>query len=338
MADVTPGSRYPTPEARQRFFSELVARVEALPGVERACASNDVPLDNTAFNMTYVAEGSTRLVGSFPKTVTAGCFEVLRLRATRGRLFHEVEPEPVAIVSETMARRLWPDGREPVGRRIHVGLPSGQLLTVVGVVPDIRNASLESAEEQQVWMPHSVGVFGPERLLVRSAVPPATLATQLRAVLRDLDPELALANVRTLEDVVERVTAPRRFMLALLMTFGGIALGLSAVGIYGVLSHLAGRRTREIGIRMALGARATDVIRLIGTHTALAIVLGAAVGAYAAHSGSQLFESMLFRSVSAEDVRVYAGVVAFVVAVALVAAWVPTRRAARLNPVRALRE
>ena len=338
VADVTlPASGYPTLDARRAFFDALVSRVEAIPGVERACASNDVPLDNAAFNMTYVAEGTTTLVSSYPKTVTSGCFDVLRIRATRGRLFDDVEREPVAIVSESMAQQLWPDGSDPIGRRIHLGLPSGDQLTVVGVVPDIRNASLESRREQQVWTPHAFAAFSAERLLVRSAVPPTALAAELRRVVRELDANLALANVRTMDDVVVKATSSRRFMLALLMTFGGIALGLSAVGIYGVLSHLAGRRTHEIGIRMALGARASDVMRLIGAPMAVAILAGAAVGAGAARSGSRLFESMLFRSVSATDARVYVGVVAFVVLVAFLAAWVPTRRAARLNPVRALR-
>jgi putative ABC transport system permease protein len=338
IADVTlPAVRYGDTDAVVRFFEALVDRVEALPGVERACATNDVPLDNAAFNMTYVAAGSTALVSAFPKTVTPGCFEVMGIRALRGRLFAPRETERVAIVSESMARRLWPDGRNPVSERIHLGLPTGDLFTVVGVVPDIRNASLESRAEQQVWMPHTADVFRPARLLVSSTIAPAGLAPSVRGVLRDIDPNLALANVRTMNDVVADATATRRFVLMLLGGFAVVALALSAVGIYGVLAHVVGQRTVEIGIRLALGATARQVMQLVGGQMALWVAAGAAAGFIAAWTGSTAFAALLFQ-MSPTDLRVYVGVAGFVLVCALVAAWVPTRRAARVDPASVLRQ
>ncbi len=338
IADVTlPAARYRDAPAIVRFFDTLVERVEAVPGVERACATNDVPLDNAAVNMTYVAEHTTTLVSAFPKTVSPGCFDVLRIPLLRGRLFADREIERVAIVSQSMARRLWPDGSNPIGQRIHLGLPSGDLMTVVGVVPDIRNASLESRAEQQVWMPHTAGVFTPQRLIVRSAVAASSLTSSLRAALRDIDSGLALANVRTMADVVVEATAPRRFVLILLGGFSLVALVLSAVGIYGVLAHIVGRRTPEIGIRLALGATARQVIQLVGGQVALSVVAGTVAGFIAAWAASTVYAALLFQT-SARDVRVYLAVGGFVLACALVAAWLPTRRAARVDPARVLRQ
>jgi predicted permease len=336
-ADVTlPGARYGDAAARARFFGELITRVESLPGVERACVINNLPLDNPGYNMTFVAGGQTRLVGSHPQTASPGCFEVLRISLVRGRLFNAVEPEPVAIVSLSMARQLWPDGADPIGRVLRVGLPDGDRLTVVGVVSDIRSASLESRFLQQVWLPPTQPYFPPQRLLVRSALPPETVATAVRGVLRDLDPGLALAHVRTMPEIVARETAPRRFVLVLLGSFAVIAVILCAVGIYGVLAQFVGQRTREIGIRIAMGAHRADVLRFVIGRVTLAVGIGTMAGLAAAWMLSHLVTHLLY-DVSAHDRRVYAGVLLLVSVVSAIASWVPAARAARVDPVTALR-
>lgn len=331
-----PWARYDDGAARTRFLDTLVERAEALPGASGACAMNEMPLE-TRGGMTWVAAGTTRMVLATHKSVTAGCFDVLGVPLVRGRLTRTAERDPVVVLSESMARSLWSDGRDPVGERVHMGLATGPQMTVVGVVADIRNVSLEGTAGNQVWMPHTLEYFTPSRLVVSAAVPPASLAAPLRAIVRDLDPELALANVRTMDDIVGKATAPRRFVLWLMGSFAAIALLLSAIGIYGVLGHVVGQRAREIGIRRALGATTAHVTRIVAGTVGVAIAAGALAGLAAAWGVSAAIASLLFE-MSATDGRVYAAVALFVSLVALVAAWPPARRAARVEPLRALRD
>jgi ABC-type antimicrobial peptide transport system permease subunit len=256
--------------------------------------------------MTFVAEGQTdaQRRGALPMGITAGCFDVLQIRVLRGRVFQRTETESVAIVSESMAKSLWPDGTDPVGRRIHMGLVAGPLFQVIGVVADIRAASLESAETRQVWMSASRGWPLPRRLIVRTRTAPETLAQPLRSLLKDMNPDLALANVRTMGDIVGEATASRRFVLVLLGAFAAIALALCAVGIYGVVTYQIGQRTREIGIRVALGASRLHVVRAITRDALVGVAAGMAVGAAGATALSSVVASQLYR-VSATDSRVF---------------------------------
>ena len=343
VADFTlPRERYDSVRAAAQFYAELIERLEAVPGVTRACVADHVPLDDRRTgSMTWVAEGDPdgRRIGSVPKVVSGGCFETLGVPVRSGELFEAGRGEPVVVVSESMAKALWPD--EPrygalVGRRIHMGLTTGRLFTIVGVVGDIRNGTLESSYGRQVWVPHSTGYGAPRHLVVRTAVPPAQVAAPVRQVLADLDDQLALANIRTMGDIVSAATASRRFVLVLLGGFGVISLLLSAVGIYGVLADFVGHRTSEIGLRMALGASAGDVARLVAGRVALAVLAGTMIGLAVALALSTYVASILYDS-SATDARVYAAVAAFVIVVALAAAWPPMRRAVRIDPLRALR-
>jgi len=340
VADVNlPWARYDNAVARAAFLEGLLERARELPGVDNACAINEMPLENEG-GMTWVAFGTTRMVLATHKSASAGCFEVLGVPLVRGRLPRTPEREPVVLLSESMAAALWSDGRDPIGERVHMGLAGGPSMTVIGVVGDIHNVSLERDLRRQVWMPHDIGYFPPSRVLVSTgpgSVAPATLAAPLRAILRDLDDTLALANVRTIDDIVGRATAPRRFVLWLLGGFAAIALLLSAVGIYGVLAHLVGQRTQEIGLRRALGAPTGHITRLVAGTVGLAIALGAAAGLAGAWGVSSIVASLLYE-MSATDARVYAAVALFVGAVAALAAWPPARRAARVEPLRALRE
>ena len=335
IADVRPsGSR-----GRQvAFFQQLVERAGALPGVERACAISEVPLDNDGHSWTFVAEGRTdaQRRGALALGVTEGCFEVLRVGLVRGRTFARTEDEPVAIVSESMARALWPDGTDPVGRRMHIGLVEGPLLTVMGVARDIRAVALESANTRQVWTPASRGWPLPQRLIVRTSTPPASLAGPLRAVLAELNPDLALANVRTFGDILGEATASRRFVLVLLGAFAAIALALCAVGVYGMMAYQVGGRRREIGIRIALGANRAHVVRTITGQPILAVGVGIGAGAAGATALSSAIASQLYE-ISATDPRVHLAVALFVAALAAFASWAPMRRVFRIDPVAALR-
>jgi predicted permease len=339
VADLSlPDARYESAASKTQFFDALIERVEALPGVTRACAIDQVPLDTAPGGMTWIAEnGAPAPIPSNHKAASPGCYEVLGLPLVRGRLPAARETEAVAVINMSMARRLWPDGSDPIGKRMHMGIPTGPLVTIVGLVGDIRNNSLERKPGNQVWMPHSSGYPTPRRIAVRAQVPAATLAPHIRRILAGLDPALALANIRTMDDIVSKATAPRRFMLLLLGGFAAIALVLSAVGIYGVLAHLVGQRAREIGIRRALGASTAHVTRVVAGSTGIAILAGTALGLAGAWGLSTVVSSLLFE-MSATEPRVYAGVALFVGAAAALAAWPPARRATRVDPLRALRQ
>ena len=338
VADLSlPQGRYDSAVKGAQFFDTLIDRVEALPGVERACVTNRVPLDRAGGSMTWIAEGATRMIAAMPKAASPGCYQVLGVPLLRGRLPDARESEPVVVVSQSMVQRLWPDGSDPVGKRVHMGVVTGPLLTVIGVVGDIRDGSLERRGGQQVWLPHSSGFPTPQRLVVGTVMPVETMAPALRRILADLDPALALANIRTMNDIVRTATAPRRFVLLLLGGFAVIALLLSALGIYGVLAHLVGQRSREIGIRRALGAGTSHITRVIAGSVGLGILIGTAAGLAAAWALSTAVASLLF-DVSATDPRAYAGVALFVACAATLAAWPPARRAARLDPLNALRQ
>lgn len=286
--------------------------------------------------MSFVPEGEQRLRSALPTTISTGCVDLLRVPLLAGRWFTNTEVVRSVVVSASMARALWPDGRDPLGQRVHFGLPTGDLLTVVGVAGDIRGRDLESEPSLIVWMPQSIGYFPPKRLLVRYSRPGAADPDALRAALKDVDPDLALANVRSLDDIVARATAPRRFALFLLGAFAVTAVVLCAVGIYGLLAHIVGHRTQEIGIRVALGARPAAVARLVVIQLGVAVTAGMTVGLWGATALSSAVSALLF-GVTATEPRVYALVAVGVCVMAALAAWVPTRRALRIQPVIALR-
>ena len=330
-----PQAGYPDAAARARFFDRIIERVGALPGVDGACAMTAAPLVARMGTMTWVAEGQTRMVGSEPTTVSPECFEVLQIPLVRGRGFAASEAEPVGIVSAGLARQLFGDA-DPIGRRVHRGLPDGPLLTVVGVVGDIRKSSLESAYARQMWLPNSAPMYPPKQLVVRTSVPPAPLAAAIRTTIREIDPNLPVSRIETMAAVRGKTLAERRFNMLLLLTYGLVGLALCAVGVYGLLSQAVGQRTREIGVRMALGARPGDVVRHVLLGAATSVVVGCVIGAIAAVLLSRFVRHMLFE-VSPTEPAVYAAVLGLVLVVALLAAYLPARRATRIDPLEALR-
>jgi putative ABC transport system permease protein len=332
---VLPEKDYPTLESRVQFFDQAIAHVRGLPGVEDACVINRAPLSGQKGSMTFVADGQKQLVGSLPSTISPGCIALLRIPLRAGHVFSPTEPGSPVLVSQSMGRALF-KGADPIGRQIHMGLPNGPLMTVVGVVGNIRHSSLESAYSNQVWMPYTQPAFEPRQLLVRTGVPPTTLAGAIRSRVRELDPKLPMASMKTMADLRAAMVAERRFSMQLLAEFAVVALLLCSLGIYGLLSQIIGHRTREIGVRLALGARPADVVRHVVGGTAAAVAAGAFAGTGAALLLSRLVRRMLF-SVSPTEPLVYAAIVCVMMTVALVAAWMPARRAAKLDPLTALR-
>ncbi len=329
-----PETAYADAAARAEFFARAAERLNGISGVRGVCGMTSAPLV-PGTSMTWVPEGESRLVGSEPIAISPDCFSVLGIPLLRGRTFARNEPAPVTIVSQSLARRLFGAG-DAVGRRVHLGVPDGPLFTVVGVVGDIRKTSFETSYTQQAWLPDSSPLFPPRQLVVRTSVPPAPLTEPIRAAIREIDPNLPVNRVATMAAARADMLAERRFNMLLLLTYGMAGLTLCAVGVFGLLSQAVGQRTREIGVRMALGAKPGDVVRHVVLGTLAAVIAGCALGAVGAALASRFLRNLLFQ-VSPTDPALYGAVVALVLAVALVAAYLPARRAARIDPLLALR-
>jgi predicted permease len=266
-----------------------------------------------------------------------GYFQAMGTRLVRGRDFTERDDEtapPVAIINETFARRFWP-GENPLGRRFRQGGPAAPLTEVVGVVADGKYAGLNEAPQTYVVRPLAQDYTGTNTVVIRTDRELGGLLAAVRNEVRSLDPHLP-ASGKPLEERLAMPLLPVRVAASLLGSFGLLALALAAIGIYGVMSYAVSRRTREIGIRMALGAQASSVMRLTIFQGMTPVLIGVAVGLAAALGLTRLARSLLF-GVSAADPATYAGVTALLTAVALLACYVPARRAAKVDPLVALR-
>jgi predicted permease len=278
-------------------------------------------------------------------------FEALGVRVVRGRPIGSVDTassEPVVVINETMAARYWP-GEDPVGRRIAWGIARthGPWMRVVGVVGDLKQSGLAAQTEPQAWQPWmqladsqlangTLGFLRGIKLMVRADVAPLTVVGAIREEVRRLDPALPITGVQTLDDIVGASAAGQRFNAALLGAFAGVALLLSAVGIGGVLAISVSQRSQEIGIRLALGAHANDVVAMVIRQGMTLVVCGLAIGLPVALAATRLLRSLLF-DVTAHDAVSFATATVLLCVVALTACAVPALRASRINPIAALR-
>jgi putative ABC transport system permease protein len=330
-----PPARYDTHEERAALFDRVAGELRALPGVTSVCATNEVPFDAEG-RMTYVPEGQSRPIGAQPRTISSGCFDVLRLRLVGGRRFEAREARRGAIVSRRFAQAAWPD-QDPIGRRIHLGTTQGPLMEVVGIVDDLLQGGLDGPRASQVYeAAGETAAFPPSRMLFRASGPVDALLPSVRAAVRRADPLQPVARLRTLDDLMGASVSGRRFQLVLLTAFAVAALVLAAVGIYGLLSQVVAQRVPEIGVRLALGASPGSVVRLVMRSAWIAVGAGTAAGLAGAFVASILLRRFVF-GVSPTDPALYLGATACLVAVALAAAWLPARRAARIEAIEALR-
>jgi predicted permease len=342
---VFPAAQYAEPERVGALLDEIVARLEAAPGVEAAGAVSVLPLSGSQIDVSYVVEGRVPPAGEEPaadlRVATPGYFEALEIPLLGGRL-----PRPgddaraplVAVVSEELARRAFP-GENPVGRRIRVGGtrdPATPWRTVVGVVGGVRDNALGRAPDPEIYLPMAQQPNRVMRLVARSAAGADLAAEALRQAVESVDPALPVAQLGSVEVSVRDTLAPERFVAGLLAVFAGVALALAAVGLYGVMAYAVGQRTREIGIRMALGARPREVLGLVLRQGAVRLAGGLAAGALAAWGLSRLLRGLLY-GVAPYDPATFAAMAALLAATAVAATWLPARRAARLDPVEALR-
>ncbi|QOY90575.1 ABC transporter permease [Paludibaculum fermentans] len=342
---VLPAKRYPKDEQRARFYEQLMDHLEALPGVKAAGAGSDLPWTGYDGNADgFRVEGRRDSYSDHTTAryhiATAHYFEALGIPLRDGRFFdaRDTAKGPfVLIVNETMARRYWP-GETAIGKRITFrGMPKeSDWMRIVGVVGDIRDDPGSNSVRPAFWLPLTQETDRALSVAVRATSDPGPLTRQLREAVARLDPELAVSDFRFMTRVAEESVATQRFVLFLVGLFAGIALILAAIGIYGVISYSVSRRMPEFGMRMALGATRSDLMRLIlGQSTRLSLA-GAAAGLVCAALSAQLLESLLYE-VRGLDPITFGAVGALILVTAAAAAYQPARRAARADPMTSLR-
>jgi putative ABC transport system permease protein len=333
--------RYSGNAQRVQFYERLLERVAALPGIDSVGATSHLPLIRYNMGATLRVEGREPAKGerepSAPiASVNPGYFRTMGIGLRAGRLFNasDVQGAPgVVLLSETLARTLFP-AEDPVGRRLFV---AGERATVVGIVTDIRHQGLEQEIEQAVYFSYRQLPRPGMALVLRSTVDPSLLSSALRRAVQDIDPALPLFDVMTMDARLSRSIAGRRLNLLLLGSFAALALLLAGVGIYGVIAYVVTERTREIGIRMALGAQRRDVLRMVLGQGMRLALLGVAIGLAAAFGLSRVLQTLLFE-VKPSDPLTFTLIPVVLVGIAFLACWLPARRAASVNPMRAIRD
>jgi putative ABC transport system permease protein len=343
-----PGSRYGEHAQAVAFYESVMDRLRTIPGVQRVAATSALPFsgDDARLNLeiehrTWELQGPVR---AHPRLVSPDYFSTLGIPLVRGRTFDERDSASaplVAVVNETAVRRFWPSG-DPIGQRISLGSPE-RWLEIVGVVGDVRYEALNVEAEPEAYVPQRQGFFaignGLSRALslVIRTTNGVAIASTVRSTIAAIDPQQPIGSVRAMDDLVAESVAPRRLNFILLSAFALVALALTAAGLYGVMSYIVAQRTREIGVRMALGATPGSVVRMVLAEAGALTVAGIGIGIVGALVLTRSMTSLLF-GVGAADPVIYAGVSILLAAVALLAAAAPSSRATRIDPLIALRE
>jgi putative ABC transport system permease protein len=335
-------------DARRAFVQRLDEELDALPGVQSATLGLVLPMNGVMWSSIFIVEGKpipprAELPGSIFTPVAVGYFETLSIPVVRGRLFDSRDAagsSHPAIVNETLAAKMWP-GEDPIGKRLKQGWPESEgehhpWREVVGVVSDVKQFGLGKESMMQTYIPLAGNSLWDVQVALRTETDPLTLVEPVKQAIRRLDASLPTFDVETMESRISRSVAPHRFATLLLGTFAGLAIFLAAIGLYGVVAYSVARRTREIGLRMSVGAAGRDIFRLIVREGMTSAILGAAIGLVAAAAGSRLLVSLLY-GVSERDPVTFGVVPVVLLAVAFSASAVPALVASRIDPMRALR-
>jgi len=341
-----PEARYPHQGQREAFYSQVLQRISAIPGVRSVAASHHLPLAPSMFRGWLSVPGRADSRQDEPPTdppvpiaaVSPDYFRTMGIPLLAGRHFTETDgpgAPRVVILSESVARHLF-QNEDPIGQRVMVPGPGKGVPTVIGIVGDIRHEGLDRDVMPHVYVPLRQNAWASMALIVRADSDPLRLATAVSSEVLAINSHLPIHDVETMAGRLEDSMAPRRANLLLIGAFALLALTLAAVGVYGVLAYAVTQRTHEIGIRVALGARAGDVLKLLVAQGMIPVVAGVAVGLFGAWALTRVMAGLLF-DVSPTDPVVFTGAALVVTVVALVASYIPARRALPINPTEALR-
>jgi predicted permease len=341
-----PDATYPDLPSIAGFYQNLEARIAAEPGVEAVGSGFGPPFGRGEITATVYHDGEPepppeQEIEAALRPVTPGFLETMRIRVLRGRGFEPGDAttsQPVAVVNERFVRENFPDG-DVLGKRVSVTVDFGYgvpVWTIVGVIPDVRTRSLTAEPPSEIYVTQAH--MGPTSLTVaiRTAAGAPAVLPAVRRIVREMDADVPLRNVETMEQALGQQLAPTRFFLSLVGLFAVLALALAATGLYGVATFLASRRRREVGIRIALGAPRQQVIVLMLGHGLRPALWGVVLGLFGAWGASRWVSSLLV-GVEPTDPLVYAGVAALLLAVVLVACLIPAREASKVDPLEALR-
>jgi len=341
-----PEWKYPTPDKQRAFFTRAVDALSSVPGVTAAAAVNVLPLSGNNSSGSITLEGFPppppgQRESADRRTITPGYFAALDIRLLEGRAFTAADDEraqPVAIVSHALAEHYWP-GASAVGKRLQLGRyasPRVPWLTIVGVVADVRHGTLARPSRQVVYYPHAQIPSGEMELVIRSAAPGSAVIPAVRQVIRGLDPDLPVDSIEPLTELVRTSLRDPQIEFGLLAAFALFALGLAAAGIYAVMGYATTQRLHEFGVRIALGATAIDIMRLVAGYGARLAAVGLAIGLAGAYVTGSVLRDLLF-GVRPADPAIFAATVALLGGVAMAACVAPARRALRADPMTALR-
>jgi putative ABC transport system permease protein len=338
-----PNGRYPERAQRAAFYSEAARRLAATPGVRAVGFTNIAPFSGGSTAISFAVVGrqpasADEFLSANWRSVTPGYFAATGVPLKKGRLIAETDGEPaprVVVITETMARRIWP-GVDPLGQQVTVG-GSPAPWTVVGIVGDIRDQLLQEEPEPMMYLSFQQVPWSSMWVLVRGPGDPMALAPVVRREIRAIDPLLPVANEQPLSRLVSQIAAQPRFTALIFGLFASAALVLAVVGVYGIVAYGVTQRTREIGVRLALGATPSGIVRGVVRHGVGLAGFGVAIGLWAAYALSRFMQGILY-DVAPTDAVTYLAVAALLVGCAAAASTLPARWAARLDPVRALRD
>jgi predicted permease len=340
-----PWIKYGEAPKKVALFDEILPRLQALPGVDQVAAVEKLPLKEPIEPVDIFLQSRPTIAGETPKAypnlVSPDYFSVMGISRLQGRGFtnqDRAETPGVVIVNQTLARRFWP-GQNPLGQRLSFAAPGTEehkWLTVVGLIQDVRHASLEADPEPEVYTPLAQSTFWTINVVVKAKTRPELLASALHREILAIDPDQAIYEVKTMEEVVSESLLLRRFSLFIFTIFAAIALILSAVGIYGVMAYSVAQRTREIGLRIALGAQRPQVLRLVVMQGMRYVLAGLILGVVLSLAFSRLLASLLY-GIESSDATTFGSVVTLLAFVALAANFLPARRASKVSPLTAMK-
>ncbi|HYE73496.1 MAG TPA: ABC transporter permease [Blastocatellia bacterium] len=336
------GPDYAEEPRRLGFYQQMWERIRRVPGVESVGGVSVLPLTGGIGWGGITIEGydPSAAIQADQRVASVGYFETMKVPLIRGRFFKEQdikEAQPVVIIDENLARNYWPNA-EPVGKRLKRGGASSTApwLTVVGVVASVKHYALDTDSRVALYTPHLQSGVGSLSIALRTSTDPASVASAVTREIRSLDPNIAIYDVKTMEQWLSESLARRRFAMFALGLFALVAMILAAVGIYGVMSYTVEQRTREIGIRVALGAQTRDVLALVVKQGMSLAIIGVVIGLAGATVFTRVMASMLF-GIRATDLITFTTIAALLTLVALFACWLPARRATKVDPMVALR-